>query len=187
MLSKTCQLRNYSIVSRCQYPLASYNLNDKNFLSKNNHRNGSLLIIPERHISQETYVKYFSPEFGPIGSAQSVLEAVHTSTGLPWWATIALTAVALRTVVTLPLATYSAVIMARVEKLQPELAELTKRLKMEVRKAIKDFGWSNNKARIKYNATVSIAINVIFKIFKGIMFIANMFSSKFFFQIPTCY
>ncbi|KAK9841634.1 hypothetical protein WJX74_009107 [Apatococcus lobatus] len=33
---------------------------------------------------------------GPIGSAISLLEALHSTTGLPWWATIPMTAVGLR-------------------------------------------------------------------------------------------
>ncbi|KAG0279437.1 Mitochondrial inner membrane protein oxa1l, partial [Linnemannia exigua] len=35
--------------------------------------------------------------FSPVGALESVLEAVHISTGLPWWATIAATTVAIRT------------------------------------------------------------------------------------------
>ena len=57
-----------------------------------------------RHFS---FAYYASPEFPPVGYAQELLELTHSSTGLPWWATIAVTTFALRSVITLPLFIYS--------------------------------------------------------------------------------
>lgn len=45
-------------------------------------------------------------ESSAVATTQSLLEAVHSQTGLPWWATIALTTISLRLVITLPLAAY---------------------------------------------------------------------------------
>jgi hypothetical protein len=38
-------------------------------------------------------------DFDPVGLAASAIEVVHTTTGLPWWATIAAGAVVVRTTV----------------------------------------------------------------------------------------
>jgi hypothetical protein len=45
-------------------------------------------------------------ESSPVAYAQDLLLFLHNSTGLPWWTTIILATVFLRTVVTLPLAFY---------------------------------------------------------------------------------
>lgn len=50
----------------------------------------------------------------PVRGAEDVLLGVHTATGLPWWACIGLTTVALRGGVTLPLAAYQHYILAKV-------------------------------------------------------------------------
>ncbi|GAB5570744.1 cytochrome c oxidase assembly protein COX18 [Prionailurus iriomotensis] len=49
----------------------------------------------------------------PVQGAEEVLLGVHTATGLPWWACIGLTTVALRGAVTLPLAAYQHYILAK--------------------------------------------------------------------------
>jgi hypothetical protein len=68
-----------------------------------------------RHISGQSGVETFGAwprvylwlsESTPVGCAQDLLLYVHNSTGLPWWTTIILATVLLRTVVTLPLAFY---------------------------------------------------------------------------------
>ena len=108
-----------------------------------------------RYMSIETYNKFFSPDMPPIGMAQNVLEQVHSWTGLPWWASIALTTFVLWSLITLPLAVYSQKILARVERLQPEIKEMAKRLKREVAMATKMYNWNNKFARVKFNTTVS--------------------------------
>jgi hypothetical protein len=45
-------------------------------------------------------------ESPPVAHAQDLLLILHNSTGLPWWTTIIVATVFLRTVVTLPLAFY---------------------------------------------------------------------------------
>ena len=50
----------------------------------------------------------------PVHLTEQLLISVHQTTGLPWWASIVCTTVALRTVVTLPLGAYQAVIIAKV-------------------------------------------------------------------------
>ncbi|XP_076441695.1 cytochrome c oxidase assembly protein COX18, mitochondrial-like [Babylonia areolata] len=118
--------------------------------------------VPRRNFSIETYNKYFSPDVPPIGFAQKVLEAIHTTTGLPWWASIAASTLMLRGVVTLPLAVYSMHIMARVELLQPEIAKLSQELRREVAVAVKKFAWDAKYTRFKYNSTMKKLIKDLY-------------------------
>lgn len=65
---------------------------------------------------------------GPVlGSIQAGIEAIHTSTGLPWWATIVLTTVAVRTSM-LPFSFIQARHAERLMKARPELATLRQHL-----------------------------------------------------------
>lgn len=57
----------------------------------------------------------------PVCMTQHMLEAVQLSTGLPWWAAIVLSTLALRATLTLPLARYQALITGRLERLKPEM------------------------------------------------------------------
>jgi membrane protein insertase Oxa1/YidC/SpoIIIJ len=60
----------------------------------------------EETIGVWTRVFMWLSESAPVGYAEDFLLFVHNSTGIPWWTTIVLTTVFLRTVVTLPLAVY---------------------------------------------------------------------------------
>ncbi|PVD39543.1 hypothetical protein C0Q70_02178 [Pomacea canaliculata] len=115
-----------------------------------------------RSFSADTYNKYFSPDVAPIGYAQNVLESIHSVTGLPWWASILVTTVLLRSLVTLPLTIYSMHIIARVEQLQPEIAKLSQELRREVAVAVKTFGWDAKTARFKYNTTMRKLIRELY-------------------------
>ncbi|CAH1794546.1 unnamed protein product [Owenia fusiformis] len=93
---------------------------------------------------------YFSTEWGPVHYAHELLLYVHTTTGLPWWASIALTTFGLRTLVTVPLQAQSISVMAKISIIQPEIKKIADRLKYEVAKATKQYGWSKKKARREY-------------------------------------
>ncbi|XP_046571727.1 cytochrome c oxidase assembly protein COX18, mitochondrial-like [Haliotis rubra] len=114
------------------------------------------------YFSVDTYNKFFSPEMPPIGFAQSVLESVHTWSGLPWWACIAITTFALRACVTLPVAVYCARVRARVEKLQPEMLALSKQLKQEVGMAMTMYKWDEKKARQEYRKNMKRLMSDIY-------------------------
>jgi len=96
-----------------------------------------------------------SPSCAPIGAAQSLLETVHSSCGLPWWATIAVTTIALRTVLTLPLMAYSFNNTAKLQLLRPKLKELQKELTQEVARAMQEKGWTPEYAKNEYRRNVS--------------------------------
>ena len=69
--------------------------------------------IPQRTISNETNSNSFFQqmytdlsESSLVATTQRYLESVHDWTHLPWWATIIVSTVTLRLIVTLPLAIY---------------------------------------------------------------------------------
>lgn len=90
----------------------------------------------------------------PVAYMQHGLMDLHDLTGLPWWATIILSTVGLRTLVTLPLAVYQNKILARLEQISLEMPELVKELKTETAFAMKKFNWSENEARTMYNRSL---------------------------------
>ncbi|KAJ9578456.1 hypothetical protein L9F63_005326 [Diploptera punctata] len=70
-------------------------------------------------------------------------------------ATIILTTVFVRSVITLPLAVYQNYILAKVENLQlVEMPEIVKELKRETAIAMKQFNWTEKEARMIYNRSL---------------------------------
>ncbi|XP_078576715.1 cytochrome c oxidase assembly protein COX18, mitochondrial-like isoform X2 [Branchiostoma floridae x Branchiostoma japonicum] len=117
-------------------------------------------LVCRRHVSTEAsaltppsgwYVDMFGPESPPVRLAMTLLEHVHLHTGLPWWATIVMTTVALRLGLTFPLAVYQAHVIARVEGLQPELARFAAALRRKVSVTGHQRGWSEKQMRSKFN------------------------------------
>lgn len=109
--------RNTSVLNPC-YSILQHN---RWLLTSQHSMNNTLWsssIRPHvqiRHISGQSGVETFGAwthvyewlsESIPVGCAQDLLLYVHNSTGLPWWTTVILATVLLRTVVTLPVAFY---------------------------------------------------------------------------------
>ncbi|KAG0049033.1 Mitochondrial inner membrane protein oxa1l [Gryganskiella cystojenkinii] len=67
--------------------------------------------------------------FTPVGGLETILEAVHISTGLPWWATIACTTVAIRTAL-VPFIVKLQGNTARLHNVKPQLERLTENMKL---------------------------------------------------------
>ncbi|XP_045713838.1 cytochrome c oxidase assembly protein COX18, mitochondrial isoform X4 [Phyllostomus hastatus] len=86
----------------------------------------------------------------PVRGAEELLLGAHNATGLPWWSTVILTTVALRSAVTLPLAAYQHYILAKVENLQPEIKNIARHLNQEVAIHAHQLGWSKRVARLTY-------------------------------------
>lgn len=53
-------------------------------------------------------------ESGPVRLCEQYLMGVQQLTGLPWWLSIIVSTVVVRTLITLPLATYQVVVIAKV-------------------------------------------------------------------------
>lgn len=87
------------------------------------------LLYQRRYGSESSATYYISPDFPLVYAAQCALEAIHTKTQLPWWATIIGTTILLRSAITLPLAIHQNKMIAKMELLQPTLKEISVALK----------------------------------------------------------
>ncbi|XP_078065304.1 cytochrome c oxidase assembly protein COX18, mitochondrial isoform X2 [Mustelus asterias] len=98
----------------------------------------------------------------PVHLTQDLLTSVQQATGLPWWVSITCTTMTLRATVTLPLAIYQMYIIAKVENLQPEIAELAKRLRHEVSVCAKQVGWSEKVARFHFRKNLKRIVSELY-------------------------
>lgn len=98
----------------------------------------------------------------PVALLQNGLIQLHDATGLPWWATIAISTFTLRTVITLPLAVYQNKNMAKFEKVATiDLPEISKQLKQETAIAVRKFKWTEEEARNAFTASVGCRVTFL--------------------------
>ncbi|XP_035525819.1 cytochrome c oxidase assembly protein COX18, mitochondrial [Morone saxatilis] len=83
----------------------------------------------------------------PVHLCEDFLVGVQQVSGLPWWLSIAMATLSVRSAVTLPLAAYQLIILAKVEVLQEEISELAKRLRYEVSLRARERGWTEKQSR----------------------------------------
>ncbi|KAF2361225.1 Membrane insertase OXA1/ALB3/YidC [Trinorchestia longiramus] len=86
----------------------------------------------------------------PVLKLMTWLQDIHAVLGVPWWLSIILTTVALRTVITLPLALYQQRVIARVELLKTEMLPLMQCLADETRAAKLQLGWDERTAQLYF-------------------------------------
>ncbi|XP_058267420.1 cytochrome c oxidase assembly protein COX18, mitochondrial isoform X2 [Hemibagrus wyckioides] len=98
----------------------------------------------------------------PVHFTEQLLISSQQMTGLPWWAGIICTTVALRTVVTLPLAIYQAAIIAKIEALQKEIAELAQRLRYEISVRAQEKGWSEKTCRYHFKKNLRRIVSELY-------------------------
>ena len=95
---------------------------------------GLLLWGPNGRVLSTTAISR-SLNFSPwvaVHSAEQFLTSVHSLTGLPWWLVVVGSTVALRSVITLPLAIQQNKLIARIELLQPTIKEYKEAIKHNV-------------------------------------------------------
>ncbi|RDD44625.1 Mitochondrial inner membrane protein COX18 [Trichoplax sp. H2] len=68
----------------------------------------------------------------PVSCAENLLESIHNGLSLPWWMTIAVTTITLRTCITLPLTIYQQKKSAKLVLLQPVVKEISEAVKYNV-------------------------------------------------------
>uniref|UniRef100_A0A8C5LND9 Cytochrome c oxidase assembly factor COX18 n=1 Tax=Leptobrachium leishanense TaxID=445787 RepID=A0A8C5LND9_9ANUR len=98
----------------------------------------------------------------PVHLAENVLITLQEASGLPWWANIICTTIALRTAVTLPLSVYQMHIFAKVENLQPEIEQLAQRLRYEVSVYGKQKGWNDKTAKFYFRKNLKRIISELY-------------------------
>lgn len=98
----------------------------------------------------------------PVHFTEQLLISSQQTTMLPWWAGIICTTLALRTVVTLPLAVYQAAIIAKIEALQKEIADLAQRLRYEISIRAKEKGWSEKTCRYHFKKNLRRIVSELY-------------------------
>ena len=110
----------YSILQRNRWLVSELNMNNTLWASSPRpyfqirHNSGQSGV---ETFGAWTHVYLWLSESTPVGCAQDLLLYVHNSTGLPWWTTIILATILLRTVITLPLAVYQVCSTKRYKRL----------------------------------------------------------------------
>uniref|UniRef100_A0A336MUR6 CSON006167 protein n=1 Tax=Culicoides sonorensis TaxID=179676 RepID=A0A336MUR6_CULSO len=89
-------------------------------------------------------------ESTPVHYVQEGLVTFHDTTGLPWWATIIISTITLRTLITLPLTVYQYKVMGRLEKIGQEFPKVLEELKKETAYAVKKFNWTEKQAKVMF-------------------------------------
>lgn len=90
----------------------------------------------------------------PVAVCQQGLIQLHELTGLPWWATIVLNTVLLRTVITFPLAIYQNKILARLELIYLEMNDIVIQLKHETNVYMAKNKVPEQQMRVFYNRSL---------------------------------
>lgn len=106
-----------------------------------------------RHFSVDSFFASVSNS-SCVAHFQDGLVRLHDTTGLPWWASIILSTVLFRTVITLPLTIYQHRITARLEQISAEMPKIVAELKQEAAVARRQFRWNEAETRRVYNRSV---------------------------------
>ncbi|KAK2582943.1 hypothetical protein KPH14_009004 [Odynerus spinipes] len=93
-------------------------------------------------------------ESPPVQFTQEYLVWFHSYTGLPWWATIILATIIVRTTITLPLAMYQHYILAKLENLKYEMNDVARYLKRSTAESAIKFNWPEKYTQSVYQRAI---------------------------------
>ncbi|XP_073676972.1 cytochrome c oxidase assembly protein COX18, mitochondrial [Garra rufa] len=123
----------------------------------------SLGLQPTRTITTDRPGWYESvADSTPVCLTEQLLVSAQQMTGLPWWASIICTTLALRTAITLPLGIYQAIITGKVEALQKEIAVLAQQLRFEISVKAKETGWSEKTCRFQFKKNLKRIVSELY-------------------------
>ncbi|XP_066156904.1 cytochrome c oxidase assembly protein COX18, mitochondrial [Euwallacea fornicatus] len=135
------------------WPQTHRNLSDNNsFLM--HYRDFSVKSSVESMVGTQSGIFETLSKSTPVTYCQEFLVQVHNYTGLPWWASILVSTVLLRSVITLPVAVYQQVIIARLENIKLELPAIAEELKHETNTAVKIYKWDEKTAKIIFRKSM---------------------------------
>ena len=123
-------------------------------------RTGGLLMVGQDPAGLRTKITITSDYNGPLyypspaEFAYEYLEYINES--YPWWLTIAMIAIGMRTCVTLPFSVYQHRVFARLENCQTEINTQAEQLKQKVISMAKLQKWSQQQVEDDYGKQVSI-------------------------------
>uniref|UniRef100_UPI0037E993D7 cytochrome c oxidase assembly protein COX18, mitochondrial n=1 Tax=Semicossyphus pulcher TaxID=241346 RepID=UPI0037E993D7 len=98
----------------------------------------------------------------PVHLFEHFLVSMQQVSGLPWWLSIVVATLSVRTLITLPLAAYQMVIIAKVEALQAEISELAKRLRYEVSVRARERGWTEKQSRFQFQKNLRRIVSQLY-------------------------
>uniref|UniRef100_A0A672KPD5 Cytochrome c oxidase assembly factor COX18 n=1 Tax=Sinocyclocheilus grahami TaxID=75366 RepID=A0A672KPD5_SINGR len=123
----------------------------------------TLGLQPRRTITTDRPSWYESvADSTPVFLTEQLLVSTQQMTGLPWWASIMCTTLALRTAITLPLGIYQSIIIAKVEALQKEIAVLARQLRFEISIRAKEKGWSEKACRFHFKKNLKRIVSELY-------------------------
>lgn len=137
---------------RTEVYASSVFLNKNNKVLTNNISKRSYSLVEP--LKTQSGVLRILSESAPVQFLQKVLIQFHDVTGLPWWATILSSTFLLRTVITIPLAVYQQIIIAKLELIKLEMNDIVKDLKREANTSFRVYKWKEEVARRVYNKSV---------------------------------
>lgn len=126
---------------------------DYNILAPRQRHGLSPTPVASRDFSYVSWVNSIATS-SPVLATQDLMIGLHDFLPCPWWATIVLTTVGIRCVVTFPFLIYQNYISARYTNLQPEIKQLAEELKKETAVAVKIYGWNERQARFAFNKSL---------------------------------
>ncbi|XP_039966794.1 cytochrome c oxidase assembly protein COX18, mitochondrial [Bactrocera tryoni] len=170
--------RQYSICGRTLSYFGSSSSFSKNLFRETNSilPRTCLMLLQHRSLSEVTSAptiaatQVHSPFTGiwhtlsqstPVAYIQDTLTTIHDYSGLTWWASIVVSTILFRTLITLPLAIYQHKIMARLELLALEMPAIVAELKKEAAVAMKKFNWTEKQTRLVYNRSLKKQWNAL--------------------------
>ncbi|XP_040903990.1 cytochrome c oxidase assembly protein COX18, mitochondrial isoform X2 [Toxotes jaculatrix] len=98
----------------------------------------------------------------PVHLCEHFLVTVQQVSGLPWWLSITVATLSVRTFITLPLAAYQLLIVSKVEALQAEISELAKRLRYEVSVRGRERGWTDKQSRFQFQKNLRRVVSQLY-------------------------
>uniref|UniRef100_A0A3B4ENH5 Mitochondrial inner membrane protein COX18-like n=1 Tax=Pundamilia nyererei TaxID=303518 RepID=A0A3B4ENH5_9CICH len=98
----------------------------------------------------------------PVHLCEQLLVSVQEASGLPWWFSICVATLSVRTLVTLPLAAYQLVVISKVEALQAEISELAKRLRYEVSVTARERSWTERESRFQFKKNLRRIVSQLY-------------------------
>ncbi|KAM9850201.1 cytochrome c oxidase assembly protein COX18, mitochondrial isoform 2-T3 [Aulostomus maculatus] len=116
--------------------------------------------VPVRPLSGGWYGSV--ADSAPVHLAEDFLLHLQQASGLPWWLSITVSTLSIRTLVTLPLSVYQMVIIARVEALQVEISELAKRLRYGVSVRAKERSWTDKQSRFQFSKNLRSIVSQLY-------------------------
>lgn len=159
-----------AIIRKLAAPYSVLSLPPRNRNRTSDKNNNQFLLAcsnstkPMSHYRQFSYIESITnlwitvSNSTPVAYFQQGLISFHDLSGMPWWATVVVSTILLRTVITIPLAVYQKKIMVRLELIGEELPAIQKELQREAAIGMHKFNWSKKETARIYSRSVRLLL-----------------------------